>query len=593
MRRSIGYGVYADKVRGCFLGKTVIGTLGAPYEGVKMPMELPFRNEMVNTMLPNDDLDLQVLWLDVVEKHGLDFTSALLQQAFAENCDYSPGEYAIMRKNYHKRIYPPYSGEFCNDYYIEGMGCPIRSEIWACLAPGAPEAAAELASRDGILDHKGESVYAERFFAAMEAEAFFESDMFVLIETGLSVIPEDCKFRSLVEDVVGFCRRHADIKAVLADILFKYGHPDCTNMFQNMGITLAALILGDTDIIKTGMAALNCGFDTDCTCASAGALLGIILGEKELVRQYGWKDVRYVLGVRSHRRSDRVSDLSDDIALLGAALAGELAGASEITGAPKKRFDFEPRPAIEFAVDYENGDPSAGIGSDCTVSITVKNNTEERMTLADVKVTAPETMTVKKLLLPDGASEDGSITIIGNDGVRLRAVIGVAEDCRIIYERNIVKLTANVSLSSESDCTGKPVCYEFGVSGNKLWKLTGPIWKTSPATDEKVLGDKIGYFHIFTPGKNRAETDDAIRLFHLNFASDAETDYFSADELFAPTGTPEDIMADRVSRGGRTLFARPYKETTVQTKEDSFELGDFMGFKGPCVAYLSQILGFA
>ena len=40
---NITYSTYLDKVYGCFLGKTVIGTLGAPYEGIKMPLVLPFK----------------------------------------------------------------------------------------------------------------------------------------------------------------------------------------------------------------------------------------------------------------------------------------------------------------------------------------------------------------------------------------------------------------------------------------------------------------------------------------------------------------------------------------------------------------------
>ena len=79
---NITYATYLDKVYGCFLGKTVIGTLGAPYEGIKMPLELPFKEEMINTMLPNDDLDLQVLWLDVAEKYGKDFTADQLLDRF-------------------------------------------------------------------------------------------------------------------------------------------------------------------------------------------------------------------------------------------------------------------------------------------------------------------------------------------------------------------------------------------------------------------------------------------------------------------------------------------------------------------------------
>ncbi len=123
----ITYERYLDKVYGCFLGKTVAGTMGAPFEGIKMPLELEFKPEMINTMLPNDDLDLQVLWFDAVKKYGADFTSYDLLRIFCENCDYSPGEYAVMRKNFAKGIYPPESGCFCNDFYLQGMAVPSEA----------------------------------------------------------------------------------------------------------------------------------------------------------------------------------------------------------------------------------------------------------------------------------------------------------------------------------------------------------------------------------------------------------------------------------------------------------------------------------
>ena len=143
MTKTLSYSKYLDKVYGCLLGKTVIGTLGAPFEGIKMPMELAFKPEMINTMLPNDDLDLQILWLDAVEKHGRDFTSKDLLERFIARCPYDPGEYATMRKNGKRGIWPPLSGSFSNEFYLQGMGCPIRSEIWACLFPLDPMEAAD------------------------------------------------------------------------------------------------------------------------------------------------------------------------------------------------------------------------------------------------------------------------------------------------------------------------------------------------------------------------------------------------------------------------------------------------------------------
>ena len=49
---------------------------------------------------------------------------------------------------------PPLSGSFNNRFYKNGMGCPIRSEIWACLAPGHPEIATKYAYEDASVESR-------------------------------------------------------------------------------------------------------------------------------------------------------------------------------------------------------------------------------------------------------------------------------------------------------------------------------------------------------------------------------------------------------------------------------------------------------
>ena len=169
--REIDYDDYLDRVHGGWLGKCAAGTIGAPCEGRKEAFEFAFDPRSIERMLPNDDLDLQVLWLDVLERKGLALTTADLAEAFFSKCPYSPGEYGVFKRNYARGIMPPYSGTYNNRYYRNGMGCPIRSEIWACICPGDPGLAASYAERDGIMDHGRDSVDAEKFLAAMEAEA--------------------------------------------------------------------------------------------------------------------------------------------------------------------------------------------------------------------------------------------------------------------------------------------------------------------------------------------------------------------------------------------------------------------------------------
>ena len=499
------YAQYLDKVYGCFLGKTVAGTMGAPYEGVKMPLELEFKPEMINTMLPNDDLDLQVLWLDVVKKYGEDFTSYDLQKCFCENCDYSPGEYAIMRKNYEKGIYPPESGRFCNDFYVQGMGCPIRSEIWACLFPAQPARAADISARDGVLDHDGESVYAERFFAALESAAFFESDLYKLIDAGLAAIPADCKIRTLIGDTMTWYAQYADVKAVLSRILHKYGHPDCTNLFQNIGITVAALLGGNMDLIKTSMDALNCGFDTDCTCATAGAVIGVIRGAKSLIEEYDLGDVKFVLGVRSPDHTDSVYDLSVEIAELGAYLSPD-----EIEDAPAVQFAFEERDPLTFTVTYPQG-PSISFGQTTPVVLQVTNATDKEVNTS---------LCVNGL----GAVSCHGVGLSAGQSIALPLEFSVDADARELYERNVVHVTYALN--------GAEYGYDFGISGAAVWKVTGPIWKTDPECTTEALSAVPNYWHLFAGVQHDGDPTDIVRRFHLNFAPDTETAYLTEQELF-------------------------------------------------------------
>ena len=540
------YAQYLDKVYGCFLGKTVAGTMGAPYEGIKMPLELQFKPEMINTMLPNDDLDLQVLWLDVVKKYGEDFTSYDLQKCFCENCDYSPGEYAIMRKNYEKGIYPPESGRFCNDFYIEGMGCPIRSEIWACLYPAQPGRAADVSTMDGCLDHKGESVYAEKFFAALESAAFYESDLERLIEIALAEIPAKCKIRTLILDTLAWCAQYDDVKTVLKYILHKYGHPDCTNLFQNIGITLTALLKGNMDLIKTSMDALNCGFDTDCTCATAGAVIGVIRGAKSLIEEYDLGDVKFVLGVNSPDHSDSVYDLSVEIAELGAYLSPFV-----MEDAPEKTFEFEQRDPLVFDVFYPEG-PSISFGQSKTVTLSILNTTEKEI-CTSLCVTGFGETTCHGIGLSDGKR------------IELPLTFSVPADARELYEKNLVHV------SYELD--GKEYGYDFGLSGAALWKVTGPIWKTDPECTTEALSKVPNYWHLFAGVQHDGDPNDVVRRFHLNFAPDTDTEYLTEDELFR---APDE--------NGR------YVEDVFVQEQDSFTMDDLFGFKGPCTAYLSRIL---
>ena len=562
--RTISYEKFLDKVYGCFIGKAVSGNIGAPHEGVKMQMELPFLQQMIDCERPNDDLDLQVLWLEIAEKKGPNFKAYDLLKSFCENCDYSPGEYAIMRKNYERGIYPPYSGKFCNDYYIEGMGCPIRAEVWGCLAVGNMDLACEFSEKDGQLDHYGESIWAEKFVAALECEAFFEDDLHKLIEKALTVLPQDSKFRELVCYTMDLCEKYQDIKVVLTKLLFRYGHPDCTNMYENMGITIASLLLGEGDIIKTSMMALNCGFDTDCTCATAGAIIGLLRGADELMKAYNLEEATYVLGVRCDRRSDKIFDLAEDIAHLAVEFTKSVNSEIVIEGAPEVHYQFEACPTVEFEAQYENMDPSITLGGSSKVYATFQNHQNREITLA-CKVTSETNVQCK--------TPEFTVTIPANSEEKVELTFTLAKDVEIVYETNMMNIIAK-------EGGQEVIVAKFGLCGATPWKLCGPFWRTEPfVTTEAILShidDAFPYKALMDDSKHEGNLCDKKRHFHLNFEGDTQMEYIDESALFTP------VVDDYTST--------QYEESLVQTKQDSFRLDDFFGFQGPCTAYLSKIV---
>ncbi len=264
------------KIMGCWLGKAVGGTLGMPYEGLDGPFDLDFYRPVPTGMVPNDDLDLQVVWACLLDKQKSPVVSrSMFIEAWLNHIDFPWDEYGVCIRNLREGILPPLSGSFDN-WFRNGMGAAIRSEIWACLAPGDPALAAKYAYEDACLDHADHGLWAEVWLAAMQSAAFVECDIRRIVQIGLEHIPADAEFRAALEDTYLWWENEKDWKAVRLNILKKYGHGNFTNVTENMAFILLALLDGNGDFSRSICTANNCGKDTDCTAATVGALLGII-----------------------------------------------------------------------------------------------------------------------------------------------------------------------------------------------------------------------------------------------------------------------------------------------------------------------------
>jgi len=279
---------YREKVMGCWYGKNAGGTLGGPLEnlwGKEEPFNIDWYPVLQEGGVPNDDLEIQLIWLQALEDRGLDITCRDLGEYWLDCIWYNPDEYGLHKTNLRLGLQPPLSGWF-NNFFKHCMGSPIRSEIWACIAPGLPSVAAAYAWHDAVCDHAGgESVYGEIFNAAIEAAAFFISDINRLLEIGLAMIPEDCLTSKAIRTAIEAKAEGLDWLEARKRVMKVAYSPIAQFSPINLGFQTIGLLYGK-DFGDALCKAVNCGYDTDCTGATVGAILGIILGASDLPRKW-------------------------------------------------------------------------------------------------------------------------------------------------------------------------------------------------------------------------------------------------------------------------------------------------------------------
>jgi ADP-ribosylglycohydrolase len=295
---------YLDKVTACWLGKNIGGTLGAPFEWRRQlnqvsigPSGAAYTQDLSGEPAPNDDLDIQLLWLIALEEMGPDLDARILSDYWCLYVTPHWAEYGTAKINMRSGLTPPLSGTFRNEFR-HSCGAFIRSEIWACIAPGCPEIAAQYAFEDAILDHgNGEGTYAEVFCAALESAAFVMADVRELIDIGLSYIPEDCGVAAAVHTALDAYDAGVDWVDARNEILEKHrgssrpyriSDEDVERGFRegqrgydvpsNIGLLILGLMYGEGDFGQTMVTTVNCGEDTDCTCATVGSIYGILHG---------------------------------------------------------------------------------------------------------------------------------------------------------------------------------------------------------------------------------------------------------------------------------------------------------------------------
>ncbi len=239
----------------------------------------------------------------------------------------------------------PHSGSIALNGKVvaEQIGAQIFIDGWALVAPGNPALAAELARKAGSVSHDGEAVCGAIVLAAMEAQAFVESDMDKLFDCGLSFIPQDSLIAQLIRDIRGWRVEDNDWRKTRARIEGKYGYDkyggNC-HMIPNHAVIILALAYCEDDFQRALMIGNTAGWDTDCNSGNIGCLMGIKNGLRGIDSSpVDWRgpvaDRMYLPTADGGRCITDAAQEARRIAQSGFALAEAVA----LPSAP--RFDFE------------------------------------------------------------------------------------------------------------------------------------------------------------------------------------------------------------------------------------------------------------
>ncbi|MBQ7257964.1 MAG: ADP-ribosylglycohydrolase family protein [Abditibacteriota bacterium] len=477
MKSIISYDEYVNKIEGCWLGKSLGGVIGAPFEGQKIFEELSPDKIWPKIIYPNDDLDIQIIWLEMMEEIGCDFTSIDIANYWRDRCWYSFAEYGYFLNNYQRGIDPPLSGRFNNSFFFESEGCPIRAEVWGVVCPGNPELAAEFAKMDGEQDHIDNSVWAEMFWAACNAEAFVSDDFEEIINAGLNLIPEECDIRQIAYDTFNIYTNSESLKEMWLTLIRMWGDRDCSKAKLNFAFTLLSLLYGEFDFKKTIACATSLTWDTDCTAGTACALLGTMLGAKNLPKDWLKKlGKTLTCDVNTHKHKNQlIHDFAVDTALVGIENMINKNSKIDIFDIPKEVYELasvryysrEPKKSLEISVSYELVDNIPAYVDGEAACELVLTNTSLRNISGVVRL-KPEKKKNIDVIFGENLTDSIEFEVEAGSSSRIVVYSKIKDDAKVAWQKNLI--TATVETEEET------YTKVFGFAGSNHFMVYGPYW---------------------------------------------------------------------------------------------------------------------
>jgi len=565
------YHDYYDKVLAGWIGKSLGGVIGAPFENHKLFGQVTIDTIWPAALAANDDLDIQVVWLEAMQERGLYLTSQDLAEFWQDRCWYNFCEYGFFLHNMERGIAPPLSGTWNNSFFEESEGCPIRSEIWGFVCPGNPRLAASYARLDGQLDHGGVSVEIEQFLSAAAAQAFVANDLDEVLRAGLSVIPANSAAALAVGEVRAICAKYPDVYDAWRMVIRRYGDRDASKAITNHALVLMALFLGELDFRKTMLVCVNSGWDTDCTAATAGALLGVMQGTKKLPSDWTAKlGNALICGIEVKHKHAPLVDFAAETCELGVEMNATRNKEIEISSAPPVVVRAEPEPRIFITVEYPEL-PVLWDRRTTPINIIVHNPTAQIFE-GELCVRMPVEIECGTFLpaLKIGAGKQHVAAL----QIRRKTPGAWLPDKNLFSAEVMSKMrVATTKLT-------------FGLGGARQWLVYGPYWDMWDKTKNEVCpyrNDKIktnpaniGYLDYYNHHvRFDAPYLDESRLVREDIPEELPLALESGDDV---------VTGQKI--GGFNGQACYYFTRTIRSTKEIGDVGVILGRSGPCWMWL-------
>lgn len=289
-----------DKIKGGWAGQTIGVTYGGPtefkYNSRIIPdsVEIPWPETgyciqwFDNTPGIYDDIYMDLTFVDVFEKYGLDAPVDSFASAFAH------AEYPLWHANQAARynilngVNPPKSGHWEYNPHADDIDFQIESDFAGLMSPGMPLAASEVCDKIGHIMNYGDGWYGGVYVSAMYSLAFISDDIPLIVKEALKMLPPESEFYACMTDVIGWSKQYDDWKQTWQELENKWGADlTCPKGFDNpfnieaklnCAYILMGLLYGEGDMEKTVDISTRCGADSDCNPSNAAGILGTAIG---------------------------------------------------------------------------------------------------------------------------------------------------------------------------------------------------------------------------------------------------------------------------------------------------------------------------